>query len=58
MAKLLIYIGITIGGIVGAYVPVWILHVDTFSLWSIIFGAVGSFIGLWLGYKAYQAIDG
>lgn len=54
MAKLFIYGGITIGGLVGAYVPVWLFHADSFSLISILMGAVGSFFGLWLGYKAYQ----
>lgn len=54
MAKIFIYIGITIGGLIGAYLPVWLFHVDALSLWSIILGAVGSFVGLWLGYKAYQ----
>lgn len=52
--KLLIYIGITIGGVIGSYLPVWLFHVDVLSLWSILMGAVGSFVGLWLGYKAYQ----
>ena len=54
MGKLLIYGGITVGSLVGSYLPVWLFHVDPFSVVSILFGALGSFIGLWAGYKAYQ----
>jgi len=52
--KLLIYIGITIGGVIGSYLPVWLFHADVLSVWSIVMGAIGSFVGLWVGYKAYQ----
>ena len=54
MAKLLIYVGITVGSIVGAYVPVWLFGVDPLSLWSIFSSAIGALIGLWFGYKANQ----
>jgi uncharacterized membrane protein YeaQ/YmgE (transglycosylase-associated protein family) len=54
MGKLFIYGGITVGGLIGAYLPVWLFHVDALSLWSILMSAVGSFIGLWIGYKANQ----
>lgn len=55
--KFLIYTGITIGSIIGSYLPVLVLHVDMFSLWSIFFGAIGSFVGLWLGYRAGQYLE-
>jgi hypothetical protein len=54
MSKLYIYGGITLGGIIGAYLPVLIFHVNPLGVWSIVFGTLGSFTGLYLGYKAYQ----
>ena len=55
--KLFIYVGITIGGALGAYLPVWLFKVDAMSLWSILLGAVGSLAGLWAGYKFGQYVD-
>jgi len=55
--KILIYVGVTIGGIVGAYLPVILFHVDSFSIISILLGAVGSFVGLWAGYKLGQYLE-
>jgi hypothetical protein len=54
MGKMFIYGGITIGSLIGSYIPVWLFHVDAFSAISIIGGALGSFVGLWAGYKANQ----
>jgi hypothetical protein len=46
----LIWIGVFIGGIVGGYVPaLW--GSGVFSVSSIIFSGIGSFIGIWLGFK-------
>ena len=51
MAKLTIYIGLTIGGIIGGYLPVALFHVSSFSWTSLICGFVGCVVGTWLGWK-------
>jgi hypothetical protein len=51
MEKLTIYIGLTIGGIIGGYLPVVLLHVSAFSWVSLVCGFVGCFVGVWLGWK-------
>ncbi len=49
-SKFLIYIGMTIGGYIGGYLPtLW--GADYFSFSSIIFGMFGGIAGIWLGYK-------
>ena len=57
MAKLLIYIGITIGGLIGAYIPIMLFNTSTFGWESIVCGALGSLVGLWAGYKITQTIE-
>lgn len=49
--KALVYSLIFIGGLIGAYIPVWFWHVGALSGWSIIFGGIGSFAGLWAAIK-------
>ena len=56
MQKKFIYGGITLGGIVGAYLPVWLFHVDGFSFISLLGGTIGSFLGLYAGFKISQNI--
>ena len=51
MEKLTIYIGLTIGGIVGGYLPVVLFNVSAFSWLSLICGFVGCIVGVWLGWK-------
>jgi hypothetical protein len=55
MDKIYIYGGITFGSLVGAYIPVLLFNANPLGLFSIIGGIVGSFIGLWFGYKALQS---
>jgi len=55
--KLTIYMGLTIGGIIGGYLPVVLFHVGAFSWVSVICGVVGSIVGLWLGWKLTLWID-
>lgn len=54
MDKLFIYGGITVGSMVGAYLPVVLFHVSPLGIISILCGVIGSFIGLWLGYIGMQ----
>lgn len=54
---MLIYIGITVGGIIGAYIPSLLFHADTLSLLGLIGGTIGSFVGLYIGYRAQQNMD-
>lgn len=49
-SKKLIWIGMFVGSALGSYVPsLWGSGVFSFS--SIIFGALGGFAGIWLGFK-------
>jgi hypothetical protein len=48
--KLLILVGITIGGIVGSVIGRKLDHTG-FGGWSILLSGAGSFAGLWAGYK-------
>lgn len=54
MDKLFIYGGITLGGIIGAYIPVWLFNVSELSFASIMGGLVGGIAGLYFGYKLNQ----
>lgn len=57
MGKMFIYGGITLGGLLGAYLPVMLLHVSALGVASVVGGTIGGFVGLWVGYKAYQYLD-
>ena len=48
--KKLITIGMTLGSIIGGYLPtLW--DAEMFSLFSVIFSAIGGFLGIWIGYR-------
>jgi hypothetical protein len=49
--KLLIWIGITVGGGLGSWLGAAMDHGNYFGALSILLGAVGSIAGLWAGYK-------
>ena len=51
------YLGVLVGGTIGSYLPVMLLHVGWFSWESIVLGFVGSAAGLWLGWKLTEWID-
>jgi hypothetical protein len=53
--KGLIYLGIFVGGAIGSYLPV-LFGQDAFSAAGIIGGTIGSFAGLWAGYKLGNSI--
>ncbi len=52
--KLMIWIGITAGGLVGGWLGALMDHGNWLGGWSIILGGVGSVAGVWAGYKAGQ----
>jgi hypothetical protein len=56
--KFMIFCGITIFGSIGSAIGNLIDfgHVDLFDfgLWTAILSTVGSFVGIWVGYKAGQ----
>jgi len=56
MYKLFVTLGAGIGGIAGAYVPYLWGDTDFLSGWSILFGVIGGFVGIWLGYKIAKRI--
>lgn len=51
-AKALIWIGVLIGSTLGGWIGAMMDHGNWFGGWSITLGFVGSFVGIWAGYKA------
>ncbi|CAN5356179.1 hypothetical protein BH09PAT4_BH09PAT4_04310 [soil metagenome] len=49
--KLITWIGITTGGLLGSWIGAILDHGNYFGGWSILCGAIGSFVGLWAGYQ-------
>ncbi|HET9173818.1 MAG TPA: hypothetical protein VFN56_00885 [Candidatus Saccharimonadales bacterium] len=55
--KLMIMIGITIGGTIGGWLGAALFdHGNWLGGWSLLLSAVGSFAGIWAGYKASQYV--
>jgi hypothetical protein len=57
--KFMISLGIIVGATIGGGVGNLFDHQSFFSLtnfggWSILFSTLGSFVGIWAGYKAYK----
>lgn len=50
----MIWIGITVGGALGAWLGSTLDKGSAFGAWSIIIGTIGSLIGVWIGYKFAQ----
>ena len=48
--RFLILLGMTVGSLIGGYVPL-LFGVELLSFTSIIFNAVGGIIGIWITYK-------
>ena len=48
--KAIVMIGAVIGSYAGSYIPL-LWGVGVFSFSSILFGAIGGFVGIWAGYK-------
>jgi hypothetical protein len=51
MNKGMLYLWITIGGIVGSYLPVILFHVSGLSAISIVGGVIGGLAGIWVAIK-------
>ncbi|HEY1835942.1 MAG TPA: hypothetical protein VGG13_03935 [Candidatus Saccharimonadales bacterium] len=52
--KLLIWLGVMIGGTIGGWVGAAMTHGNWFSVTSILLGGVGSLAGIWVGFKIGQ----
>ncbi|HWB38613.1 MAG TPA: hypothetical protein VG604_00010 [Candidatus Saccharimonadales bacterium] len=50
--KLMIFLGVTIVGMIGGWLGALMDNGNWFGGWSILLGAIGSFAGIWVGYKA------
>lgn len=55
--KALFMIGLTIGGTAGGWIGSMMDHGNFFGMWGILLSAVGSFAGMWLGYKIASYYD-
>jgi hypothetical protein len=49
--KTYIWIGLTIGGIIGGAIGAMLDHGNPFGLWGLFLGTIGSLAGIWAGYK-------
>ncbi|HEY5442390.1 MAG TPA: hypothetical protein VIJ68_02545 [Candidatus Saccharimonadales bacterium] len=61
--KLMIFLGITIGATIGGGIGNIFDGQSPFNLfafggWSLVMSTIGSFVGIWAGYKAAQYIEG
>lgn len=54
--KLMIMFSITVFGALGGWLGALMTHGDYFSGWSILLGIIGSFFGVWAGFKAGQSL--
>lgn len=54
--KLMILIGVSIFGSLGGWLGASFDHGNFFGVWSILLSTIGSFIGVWAGYKAGQSM--
>ena len=52
--KLLIGLGIVVCGGLGSWLGAMLDGGNMFGGWSILFSTLGSFAGIWVGYKAGQ----
>ena len=56
--KLFIFLGVTIGGLLGGWVGSLMDHGNGLGGWSILLSTVGSLVGIWVGYKAARSYLG
>jgi hypothetical protein len=55
--KLMIFLGITIGGTIGAWIGGKFDGGNLLGLWSILISGIGSIAGIYIGYKIAQYIE-
>lgn len=53
-SKTLIYICLTIGGLIGGYLGSLMDHGNILGLWGLLFTTIGGFLGIWAGFKLGQ----
>ncbi len=52
-SKKLVWLGMFVGSIIGSYIPtLW--GAGLYSLSSLLFGAIGAIVGVWLGFRLGQ----
>lgn len=49
--KTLVWIGVTVGGLLGSWLGSALDHGNIFGAWTLLLGTVGSIVGIWAGYK-------
>lgn len=49
-SKFLVYLGMTVGSIVGGYIPTF-FGFGIFSYISVLASGIGAILGVWIGYK-------
>lgn len=52
--KLMIFLGVGVVGTLGSWLGAAMSHGSWLGGWSILLGTVGSFVGIWVGYKVGQ----
>lgn len=52
--KMLIFIGVTVGGTLGGWLGAAMDHGNWMGGWSILLSGVGSIAGIWVAYKINQ----
>lgn len=57
MEKLIVYISMVAGALVGAQAPVVVLGASTFSWISLGCGILGGLLGVWLGWRLTSWVD-
>lgn len=57
MNKAILTIFISVGGIIGGYLPT-IFGANGFSGWSLLGGTAGSLLGIWIAFKVSNYVDG
>ncbi len=55
--KLMIFLGVTVVGTIGGWLGAVLFdHGNWLGGWSLLLGTVGSFAGIWAGYKAGRSL--
>lgn len=52
--KLMIFLGVAVIGTIGSWLGALLDHGNWLGGWSLLFGTIGSFVGIWIGYKVGQ----